>query len=134
MLFSAKLPNCLVKWLQRVQNCAAEYVFGRYANAADVVNLNWLPIPEGIEYNICKLTYQELNDQSWPSYLPLEILTQKRTLPSNNSGPCVDHDDKHTFQDQAKSTFNKFLINIWSNESKIIINSQARDFYKDQHD
>ena len=30
--------NYLVKRLQRVQNCAAGYVLGGYANAADVVN------------------------------------------------------------------------------------------------
>ena len=32
------IPNYLVKRLQRVQNYAAGYVLGRYANAADVVN------------------------------------------------------------------------------------------------
>ena len=45
------MPNYLVKRLQRVQNCAAGYVLGSYANAVDVVNLKWLPILEGIEYN-----------------------------------------------------------------------------------
>ena len=35
-----QMPNYLVKRLQRVQNCAAGYVLGRYANAVDVVNLN----------------------------------------------------------------------------------------------
>ena len=72
--------NYLVKRLQRVNNCAAGYALARYANAVDVVNLNWLPILEGIEYNIRKLTYQRLNDKIWPSYLPVEIVTQKRTL------------------------------------------------------
>ena len=62
------MPNYLVKRLQRVQNCAAGYVFGRYANAVDVVNLNWLPILEGIEYNISKLTYQRLNDKNCSIY------------------------------------------------------------------
>ena len=46
------MPNYLVKRLQKVQNCASAYVLGSYANADDVVNLNWLPIPEGIECNI----------------------------------------------------------------------------------
>ena len=75
-----QIPNYLVKQLQRVQNCAAGYLLGRYANAVDVVNLNWFPILEGIEYNISKLTYQGLNDKNWPSYLPVEIVKQKRTL------------------------------------------------------
>ena len=127
-----QMPKYLVKRLQRVQNCAAGYVLGRYGNAVDVVNLNWLPILEGIEYNISKLIYQGLNDKNWPSYLPVEIVTQKRTLRSNNSGPCVDHGEKHTFQDQAKNAFNKLPFNIRSNESKIIFNRQAREFYKDK--
>ena len=109
------MPNYLVKRLQRVQNCAAGYVLGRYANAIDVANLNWLPILEVTEYNIRKLTYQGANDKNWSSYLPAEIVTQKRTLRSNNSGPCVDHSEKHTFQDQAKSAFNKLPITIRSN-------------------
>ena len=71
--------NYLAKRLQGVQNCAAGYVLGRYANAVDVVNLNWLPVLECIEYNISKLTYQGLNDKSWSSYLVAEILTQKKT-------------------------------------------------------
>ena len=51
-----KIPNYLVKRLQRVQNCAAGYILCRYANAVDVVNLQWLPILESIEYN-----YQQTN-------------------------------------------------------------------------
>ena len=43
------MHNYLVKRLQRVQNCAAGYVLGSYANAVDVANLKWLPILEGIE-------------------------------------------------------------------------------------
>ena len=127
-----QMPKYLVKRLQRVQNCAAGYVLSRYANAVDVVNLNWLPILEGIEYNISKLTYQGLNDKNWQSYLPVEVVTQKRTLRSNNLGPCVDLDEKHTFQDQAKNTSNKLPFSIRSHESKIIFNRQAREFYKDK--
>ena len=40
------MPHYLVKRLRPVHNCDAGYVLGRYANAADVVNLNWLPILE----------------------------------------------------------------------------------------
>ena len=59
------MPNYLVKRLQRVQNCAAEYVLGRYANAIDVANLNLLPILESTEYNIRKLSYQGTNYKNW---------------------------------------------------------------------
>ena len=82
------MPNSLVNQLQQVLNCAAGNVLGRYANAVDVINLNWLPIIEGIEYNISKLMYQGLNDKNWPSYLPVEIVTQKRSLHSNLRTMC----------------------------------------------
>ena len=126
------MPNYLLKRLQRVQNFAAGYVLGRYANTVDVINLNWLPIIEGIEYNISKLTYQGLHENYWPVYLPVEIVTQKRTLRSNNSGPWLDHGKKYTFQDQAKNAFNNLPISIRLNESKICFNKQARGFYKDK--
>ena len=42
----------------------------------------------------------------------MEIVTKKRTLCSNNSGPCVDQGEKHTSQDQAKNAANKLPINI----------------------
>ena len=61
----------------------------------------------------------------------MEVVTQKWTLRSNNSGQCIDHGEKHTFQDQAKSAFNKSPINILPNESEQSFNRQARDFYKD---
>ena len=81
----AKCLIILLNDLQRVQNCAVGYVLGRYAKAVDVVNLNWLPVFKGIEYNISKLTYQVLYDKNWPSYLPVEIVTQKKTLRSKIS-------------------------------------------------
>ena len=74
----AKCLIILLNDLQRIQNCTPGYVLGRYANAVDVANLNWLPVFKGIEYNISKLTYQGLYDKNWPSYLPVEILTQKK--------------------------------------------------------
>ena len=58
------MPNYLVKRLQQVQNCVAGYVLGRYANTVVVVNLNWLPILESLEYNINKVKYQGLNDKN----------------------------------------------------------------------
>ena len=73
------MPNYLVKQLQQVQNCAAGYVLGRYANAIDVINLNQLPILEGIEYNTTKLTYQGLDNKNWPSFLPVETVTKKNS-------------------------------------------------------
>ena len=60
----------------------------------------------------------------------MEIVTQKKILHSNNSGPCIDHGERQTFQDQPKIAFNKLPINIRSNESKIIFNRPVRDFIR----
>ena len=76
-------------------------------------------------HNISKLTYQGLNDKNWPVYLPVEIVTQKTTPRSNNSGPCVDHGEINTFQDQTKNAFKKLPINIRSNESNITVPSHT---------
>ena len=96
------MPNYLIKQLQQIQNCATGNVLSKYVNAVDFVNLNWLPILEGIEYNISKLTCSLLNNKNWPFYLPVERAAPKRIPHLNNSGPCADHDEKYTFQDQAK--------------------------------
>ena len=52
-----QLPLYLLKRLQRVQNCAAGYVFGRCGKIEDVIKLHWLPIRENINYNIARLTF-----------------------------------------------------------------------------
>ena len=59
-----QIPKYLQNRLQRLQNCAAEYVLGKYANTSDVINLNWLPVAENTEFNVSKLTYQGLHDKS----------------------------------------------------------------------
>ena len=95
-----------------------------------LVDMPMLPILNSIEYNVSKLTYQGLNNKNWPFYLPVEIVTQKRTLHSNNVGQYVEYGEKHTFQDQAKNAFKELPINIRSSESKVVFNRQARRFYK----
>ena len=47
--------NYLINRLQQVQNIIAGYVYGRYANMLDAINLNWLPTEENIETNTVKL-------------------------------------------------------------------------------
>ena len=59
-------------------NYRSPYIICSPANAVNVINLNRLPIFEGIEYNISKLTYRELNNKNRPFYLPVEIVTQKK--------------------------------------------------------
>ena len=48
----------------------------------------------------------------------------------DNVGPCVDHREKHTFQDRLKTLSTNCQLIFDSNERKIIFNRQGRDFYK----
>jgi hypothetical protein len=41
--------------MQRVENTAAGFVQGRYANTENALELNCLPVKEIIEFNIAKL-------------------------------------------------------------------------------
>ena len=52
----SQIPKYLQKALQRLQNCAAGYALGKYANTLDVINLNWLPVAENTEFNISRIT------------------------------------------------------------------------------
>ena len=64
-------PTYLIKRIQRLQNAAAGYVLMRYSIEKDVISLNWLPIIELIDFEISKLAYKALHDESWPHYLSL---------------------------------------------------------------
>ena len=53
----SQIPKYLQKRWQRLQNCAAGYVLGKYPNTVDATNLNWLPVAENRELKVSKLTY-----------------------------------------------------------------------------
>ena len=126
-----QLPMYLKNRLQRVQNCAAGYVLGRYAKLTDTVNLNWLPIIENIDYNIVKFAYQALHDKHWPTYLHTETVKYQRNLHSCNSGLKIDYAEKQTFQDQA-AIFNDLPLKVRQCNEKRNFNREARKFYKDK--
>lgn len=46
--------------MARVQNASANFAQRKYANKADVLTLNWLPIRECIEFSILKLAFKAL--------------------------------------------------------------------------
>ena len=58
-------PAYLIKRIQRLQNAAAGYVLMCYSNEKDIISLNWLPIIELINFEISKLAYKALYDESW---------------------------------------------------------------------
>ena len=81
--------------LQHLQNCAAGYVVGKYANTSDIINLNWLPVAKNTEFNVSKLAYQGLHDKNWPKYLPIKLVERRRNLRSDKSGPMIGYGEKN---------------------------------------
>ena len=84
------MPDYLIRRLQKVENAAAGFVQGRYANAENVLALTWLPVKERIEFNIAKLTYKAIYLKNWPSYLSVREVRQVRVLRSNNDGKKLE--------------------------------------------
>ena len=50
----------LIRRLQRVENTAAGFVQGRYANTENALELNWLSVKEIIEFDIAKLAFKAI--------------------------------------------------------------------------
>ena len=128
----SQILNYLQNRLQSLQNCAAGYVFRKYANTLDVINLNWLPVAENTEFNVSKLAYQGLHDKHWPEYLPIKLIEQRRNLLSDKSGPMIDYGEKNTFQQQANDVFNTLPVKIRICENKKSFINKAKTFYKDK--
>ena len=89
VLYNA-LPTYLIKRLQRVQNAAAGFVQGRYANTENVLDIKWLPVNERIELSIAKFTFKSLHFDNWPSYLSVHVKHHGRVLRSSNNGRMLE--------------------------------------------
>ena len=107
------MPDYLIRRLQKVENAAAGFVQGRYANAENVLGLNWLPVKERIEFNIAKLTFKAIYFNNWPSYLSVREVRQVRVLRSNNDGKKLEIPKiNNTFEHSAALIFNSLPQDI----------------------
>ena len=64
MQFSPRLPECLLKRLQFVQNCAAKLVLGRHkfdCSREALAELHWLPIKAWIDFKVLTLVHKCLS-------------------------------------------------------------------------
>jgi hypothetical protein len=101
------MPEYLIRRLQRVENMAAGFVQGRYANTENALELNWLPVTERIEFNIAKLAFKAIYFDNWPSYLPVNVKQQVRVLRSNCDGKKLEIPKiSNTFEHSAAIIFN----------------------------
>ena len=126
-----QLPQYMLNRLQRLQNCAAGYVLGRFAKENDILLLNWLPIREYIDFAVSRATHQALHSPFWPSYLRVETFTYLRVTRLSQDGVRIKHGVPYSFQDQAR-VFNILPKSVREQESLSIFTSQVRKFYRDK--
>ena len=84
----------------------------RYCNEKDVISLNWLLITELIDFEISKLAYKALYDESWPNYLYLNRKKFIRDLRNNDSNLIERSKENQTFHDNTEKVFNKLPLSI----------------------
>ena len=119
------------KKLQRVQLAAASFVYNKYVNMEDVINLKWLTIEEQRTLSLLKLIHKSRNDVSFPAIIKLEL---RNTLPSLRQQnlvsfrPCMVNG---TFQDYAKISYT-LSINLQSVTSFNTFYSKVKSFLLDQ--
>ena len=49
-VFFSDAPQYLLKKLQKLQNAAARFVYGRHTNECDIIDLKWLPVKRGFHW------------------------------------------------------------------------------------
>lgn len=126
-----QLPKYMINRLQRLQICAASYVYKKYATINEVLSLNWLPIIEYIEFSTVKLVHQALHSRSWPTYLKLETVQYSRNTRLSQDGLRIKHGERYSFQDQAR-IFNLLPKSIREEKLSSKFVSEARKFYRDK--
>ena len=125
------IPKYLIDRLQKIQNTAAAYVLSRYAKLDDVVQLNWLPMKELMEFNTSKIVHKSRHDEKHPTYLDVEFQFPRRNLRSGSREPMVKLLGNGTFQDQARY-YNDIPENIKADLSIKNFNKESKKFYLDK--
>ena len=125
-------PAYLIKHIQRLQNTATGYVLMHYSNEKDVISLNWLPIIEFINFQISKLTYKVLYNESWPNYLSLNRKKFIRDLRNSNSNMIERSKKNQTFHDNAENVFNKLPLSIREKSNYKIFCSMTKKLFLDK--
>ena len=115
VLFS-DAPQYLLKKLQKLQNAAARFVYGRHTNECDIIDLKWLPVRERISLSLVKLAHKALHDETWPKYLKVNKMNPRgRNLRSENENESnIDTTGcfEGSFAHQAGKTYNELPVNI----------------------
>ena len=106
------LPAYQIKRLQKVMNCDAGFTLDRYATVIDVIQLNWLPVKEKLQFITAKLVHKALYKEAFLDYLKLELTSNIRTLRLNTETRITPFGHKNSFTYRGPTIFNVLLENI----------------------
>ena len=105
-------PAYFIKRIQRLQNNAAGSVLMRYSNEEDAISLNWLPIIELIDFQVSKLAYKALYNESWPNDFLLNKKNMIRDLRNNDKNMIERSKENQTYHDNADNVLKKVPLSI----------------------
>ena len=109
-----RLPDYLVKRLQKIQFSAASFVTRKYVNSVKtLLKLDWPPMRERRDFNLLKATYKAIHFQHWPKYAAVEVYKPVRSLRSSTTLNLVRPMEKGTFQDISSELFKRRIFTIY---------------------
>ena len=125
------LPAYQIKRLQKVMNCDAGFTLGLYPTVIDVIQLNWLPVKEKIQFITAKLVHKALY-KGFLDYLKLELTSNIRTLRPDTETRITPFGHKNSFTCREPTIFDVLPENIKKLDSEKKFISAAKQHFFDQ--
>ena len=95
-----------------------------------IEHLKWLPTKENNELLISKSVFLALNDTDWPKYLPIETVTNRRSLRTENTMK-VTQGEANCFSNQAL-VFNELPKSVRCSPTVNSFKHEAKKYYMDK--
>ena len=92
-----------------------------------IEHLKWLPTKENNELLISKSVFLALNDTDWPKYLPIETVTNRRSLRTENTMK-VTQGEANCFSNQAL-VFNELPKSVRCSPTVSSFKHEAKKYY-----
>jgi hypothetical protein len=111
-----KLPDCKIKRLQRIQNCAARIVTrasSRVHITPVLKQLHWLPITARIDYKILLITYKALNGLS-PHYICELLMYKQNARLLRSSDQLLLIEPKMRLSTVGDRAFSSYAPRLWN--------------------
>ena len=122
-----------LKKLQKIQNHGARLVkkISKSEHIDPILKqLHWLPIKSRINYKIATLTYQCVNDPSFPPYLKdlVHLYKPARELRSQNKS--MMYKPRVHFKNYGERSFNYTGPDVWNSLPQSLLSAESLSIFK----